>query len=661
MKTNEIYHLQTFIGEYLIFRNKTGYSTLVTQLTTSMKRTILLLLGLIPAVLLGQSISPLEKELVKTFDNKDSADYYFASAWKMLKTRSDTASYLYFKFYRADEERDDDSANYYAERVIPMYSEVDSLERLRKIYARLYYQKLRHGSYENAIDFANKALELATRLKDTSMMAFHTSDKSIAYHDFEDYETGVEYGKRAFNLMANAKNIDYRQLIFANNAIAINFDDWGKADSALFYHYKNLKYLKKVEDSTRFAFIFNNIGNTNLKQGNYQVAYKMVQRALAMNKSKNKVYNLATNYTNLATIAYEQGDYNLAKENFKEAYHYAEESASIEKIRDVVQQEAWFYKQIRDYEKALERQEAFYVLRDSVFNKERAESVAEIETKYQTEKKEKELAETRADLAETELEVKQKNTMIYGSLGLAVVLGLLGYLFYNQQKLKNRQLQKESELKTALARIETQNRLQEQRLRISRDLHDNIGSQLTFIISSVDNLKFKLKEAGEAVTDKLSNISDFTGQTIYELRDTIWAMNKSKITLEDLQSRISNFIEKAGASSNGTSFSFAVSEGISEETEFTSVQGMNLYRIIQEAVNNALKYSEATEIEVGIDKNDEQYLLKIHDNGKGFNENETEAGNGLANIRKRARDLGGQAEIVSKLGDGTSVTVSFES
>ena len=77
-----------------------------------------------------------------------------------------------------------------------------------------------------------------------------------------------------------------------------------------------------------------------------------------------------------------------------------------------------------------------------------------------------------------------------------------------------------------MAKIETQNKLQEQRLRISRDLHDNIGAQLTFIISSIDNLKFGFTDISEKLGSKLSNISSFTQQTIYELRDTIWAMNK---------------------------------------------------------------------------------------------------------------------------------------
>ena len=134
-------------------------------------------------------------------------------------------------------------------------------------------------------------------------------------------------------------------------------------------------------------------------------------------------------------------------------------------------------------------------LSEEIYSTENAEAIANLETKFKVAEKEADLATTRANLAETELKVEQRNTMIYGALGLALILGLLGYLFYNQQKLKNRQLVKEGELKTALARIETQNKLQEQRLRISRDLHDNIGSQLTFIISSVDSLQYGLKEA----------------------------------------------------------------------------------------------------------------------------------------------------------------------
>ena len=270
------------------------------------------------------------------------------------------------------------------------------------------------------------------------------------------------------------------------------------------------------------------------------------------------------------------------------------------------------------------------------------------------EKKQNEILQQRAQLAEKDLEVRRKNTFIFGSLGLALVLGLLGYLLYNQQKLKNRQLQKEGELKTALAKIETQNKLQEQRLRISRDLHDNIGAQLTFIISSIDNLKFGFTDIGEKLGNKLSGISAFTSQTIYELRDTIWAMNKENITFEDLQARIANFIEHAKNASEKTEFSFNIEESVDESHVFSSVEGMNIYRIIQEAVNNSLKYADADEIEVNISKGDGQYQIEITDNGKGFEPETIVMGNGLNNMKKRAREIGGTLQLKSSK-KGTSI------
>ena len=239
---------------------------------------------------------------------------------------------------------------------------------------------------------------------------------------------------------------------------------------------------------------------------------------------------------------------------------------------------------------------------------------------------------------------------------LAVVLGLLGYLFYNQQKLKNRQLQKENQLKDALIKIETQNKLQEQRLRISRDLHDNIGAQLTFIISSLDNLKYGFK-IPEKLGNKIKGISEFTTTTIHELRDTIWAMNKDKITFEDLQIRISNFIDQANLAAQNIKFNFNVYESVDNEMAFTSVKGMNIYRIIQEAINNAVKYAEASAIHVDISKHEDRMIIRIKDDGKGFNEATINRGNGLNNMRKRSEDIKGQLTIHSEIDKGTVVEV----
>jgi signal transduction histidine kinase len=273
---------------------------------------------------------------------------------------------------------------------------------------------------------------------------------------------------------------------------------------------------------------------------------------------------------------------------------------------------------------------------------------AELETKYQTEKKEKLLLEKEA-------EAKQRNTLLIGISVLAFFIALIGYLIYRQQKQKNIQQAQEYKLKKAISKIENQNKLQEQRLNISRDLHDNIGAQLTFIISSVDNIKYAFDISNEKLDNKLSNISSFAKDTIIELRDTIWAMNSNEISFEDLEIRINNYIEKAKEAKDQISFSFAI-DSVLKTQKLTSVQGMNIYRTIQEAVNNAIKYANASVISINAKQAENQLKIIIQDNGLGFDEATVEKGNGLKNMHKRIEEIGGEFHLSSS-NEGTRIEI----
>ena len=200
--------------------------------------------------------------------------------------------------------------------------------------------------------------------------------------------------------------------------------------------------------------------------------------------------------------------------------------------------------------------------------------------------------------------------------------------------------------------------MQEQRLRISRDLHDNIGAQLTFIISSVDNLKYGFEIKDQKLTSKLDTISNFASSTIYELRDTIWAMNKSEITFEDLQARMSNFIDKANSVDDAINFSFTIDDTVNTNRIFTSVEGMNIHRVLQEAIHNSIKHAKATEVGINVSQA-KSLLFKVSDNGKGFNLETIKKGNGLNNMQKRIHDIGGEFSITSNETDGTQIHIKI--
>jgi signal transduction histidine kinase len=198
--------------------------------------------------------------------------------------------------------------------------------------------------------------------------------------------------------------------------------------------------------------------------------------------------------------------------------------------------------------------------------------------------------------------------------------------------------------------------LQEQRLNISHDLHDNIGAQLTFIISSVENIKYAFDLKNTKLDYKLQNISTFTKSTILELRDTIWMMNHDAIVFEDLRARILNFIEKAKDATGTIYFNFTIDESLIR-MKLRSIAGMNIYRSIQEAVNNTIKYSEADQIDIDVKKNDIKMWIQIKDNGIGFDISSTEKGNGLVNMEKRIEDIGGSYKLSSEVNKGTTITL----
>ncbi len=610
--------------------------------------------------------------LARVYDDKtrfDSVQHYLTVVEPLIDAEEDYqlySTYLILKGLRALGLTDYETSETLFKEAIAYIEPKGYKEDLAICYNNLALIYDYVGKFEESINMHILSADISEEIGDLNGVAKSYNNIGLVHHGLQDYENAKEYFLKSVDIKKRVGNVtgtvaSYHNLGNVYRRHGIKLLSMEKLDTAKMYYEEALRLSEASNYDRGVTISYINLALIHTTVEDFDEGIRFGKLALKRSEELNDLNAMMTASINL-------GDTYQFKKEYKEAEKYLVQGLDIAtRIKDVNIRRRTLYLLSRlhqrqsNYKEALNYYKARVALSDSVASVDVKNRVNELETKYQTEKKEKEILSQRAELAEKDLQVRRKNTWIFGGFGLALTLALLGYLLVSRQKLKNRQLQKEGELKAALAKIETQNKLQEQRLRISRDLHDNIGSQLTFVTSSVDNLKFGLKDENEKVTQKLGKISEFTTQTIYELRDTIWAMNKTEISFEDLQTRIANFIDQAGGASDQIEFSFKTEDSIAKDTLLTSIQGMNVYRIIQEAVNNALKYANARKIDVTISrKTDGKMGVTITDDGKGFNMETVEKGNGLTNMKKRARDVNGTVEVTSQERKGTQVELNFK-
>lgn len=207
-------------------------------------------------------------------------------------------------------------------------------------------------------------------------------------------------------------------------------------------------------------------------------------------------------------------------------------------------------------------------------------------------------------------------------------------------------------LKKRLRELELSQKLQTEKERIARELHDNIGSQLTYIITSLEQID-KTTDPNKQ-NKRIQELSQFTKETISELRETIWAINQEAINTENLLSRIQETIWRLNENLQGVKI--ILQKDLQKDFQIHSLKALNIFRIFQESLNNALKHSQATEIQVFLQSSESNFILIVQDNGIGINLNQqiAEKHYGLKNMQKRASEINAVLSI-EPLPQGTRI------
>jgi two-component sensor histidine kinase len=196
------------------------------------------------------------------------------------------------------------------------------------------------------------------------------------------------------------------------------------------------------------------------------------------------------------------------------------------------------------------------------------------------------------------------------------------------------------------------------RMKISRDLHDEIGSTLSGIgiISEMAKQQLESEKPAE-LKNSLDKISINTGETLGKMSDIIWAINPLNDNFEKIISRLESYAKNI-ANPLGTHVYIKATQE-ARQVNLDMQKRNNIYLICKEAINNALKYSDAKQLFFVIEKTNQQINITVKDDGKGFDSKRQFDGNGLKNMEARAKEIKANLNIVSGNGGGTAVELSL--
>lgn len=224
---------------------------------------------------------------------------------------------------------------------------------------------------------------------------------------------------------------------------------------------------------------------------------------------------------------------------------------------------------------------------------------------------------------------------------LLLVAGMVG-AYYRRKLRRQRQL------------LERQQALNEERNRIAKELHDDMGSSLSSILFLSEDLLFE--EAGEK-KHEIERISSLAENSLENMREIIWAMDTGKNTLQDLCVRLRAFATEF-LTDNKIGFELDIPSYSSEKYILGGECRRNTYLIAKEALHNAVKHAGASLVQVSLKLEGQHLLLEIADDGQGFDGQGPAAGHGLNNMKGRAEAIGGRLEIHSRPGGGARLRLS---
>jgi two-component system, NarL family, sensor kinase len=521
-------------------------------------------------------------------------------------------------------------------------------------YNALALMDERHSRYKKSISYYLKGLKIAEDQDEQYYIAVFLNNIGLLKLNNSQFDEALKDFTRGVKISEKMNNARLTSHIYNN--IALIYMEKGKKEEAIQQYHNILKYARKSGNPRELGIAALNLSTIYLQDSNYVFAHKYCDTAIATFSSNHFTFELTKCYLSKAQLLLKEKKYDHSLVYANKALHLTDSTKNLEDAVGVHFTMAGIYEKQHKSVFALDEYKLYKKLNDSLKELMNTKAITEIQAKYHDERKDAEIEKGKNKnlaLANKNLLLEQKNAeekkirdrnttiIVISSIILLVVVG--GYFYAAYSRKTRLQQQRFSQ--------QLIHRLEEERNRISKDLHDDIGQSLSAIKSRIN-----LIDQEEMGKGKLKGLENDMGQVIEQTRDIsrkLYPSYLEKIGLVRSVARLMEGIQE----STGMVCSFEIDEDIDRMNIKVLT---HIYRIIQECVNNTIKHSGATALKVTVLKRDDQFQLIYMDNGKGLAKGVSKSnGIGFMSLKERARIISGEMNIGDNSGKGFRLILNF--
>lgn len=554
-----------------------------------------------------------------------------------------------------------------------------------------FLEKNTLSNFETAIEYGNDGLNLARAHGDSISIAALKRYIGMGYYFSGKYTLAAANYYDAINILekfSQDNKIEKKNLALVFNELAKLYRKTRDLDRSLENYNKAMLLFQDLDDSTGIALILNESGVVFEYKKEYAEAIRRYEASLEIAEALHDSLGVSYSLSFIAGVETAEKKYDAAekkllqslsirqrlRDSFAMALAWADLGATYnasgkpEKAMEALTHSNFIAKRLNypelqsgnlnemslvaekngNYQQALKYFRERTNLQDSLFGIQKTKQIEELNAKYETVKKEQIISEQQS-------RIRQQNLLF---VGVAISIVLISLLAYSQYK-RNR-LRQETLLKTELMKQQEQSAKavleaeEEERQRIAKDLHDGVGQMMSAAKMNLSALESEIKFSDKEQKDSLSKIIQLVDESCKEVRQVSHSMMPNVLMKKNLAAALTDFIDKLDKKKLKIHF---YSEGL--ELRLDSNVETVLYRVIQESVNNVLKHSGATELDISVTRDNEGIHATIEDNGRGFDtaEKEMREGIGLKNITTRVEYLKGTVDFDSAPGRGTVVGI----